>query len=57
MTIALTPELVISSQQKMVIEKWSDSNLLRHLSCRLHETESQGIKREVSTFDKRLQDC
>lgn len=57
MTIALTPELVISSQQKVVIEKWSDSNLLRHLSCRLHETESQGIKREVSTFDKRLQDC
>lgn len=57
MTIALTPELVISSQEKMIIEKWSDCNLFYHLSCRLREAESQDIKREVSTFYKRLQDC
>lgn len=57
MTLALTPKLVISSQKKTVLEKWSDCNLFRHLSYRLHEAESQGIKREVSTFYKRLQDC
>lgn len=57
MTVALTPKLVMSSQQKTIIEKWSDCNLFRHLSCRFHEAESQGIKREVSTFYKRLQDC
>lgn len=57
MTLALTPKLVISSQEKTVLEKWSDCNLFRHLSCRLHGAESQGIKREVSTFYKRLQDC
>lgn len=57
MTIALTPKLVISSQEKMLIEKWSDCNLFHHISWRLHEAESQDIKREVSTFYKRLQDC
>lgn len=39
MTVALTPILVINSQQRMIIEKWSDCNLFRHLSCRLHEAE------------------
>lgn len=57
MTLALTPKLVISPQERTVLEKWSDCNLFHHLSCRLHEVASQGIKREVSTFYKRLQDC
>lgn len=57
MTTALTPKLVINSEEKTIIEKWSDCNLFHHLSSQFHEAESQGIKREVSTFYKRLQDC
>ena len=57
MTTALTPKLVISSEEKTIIGKWSDCNLFHHLSCRLHEAASQGIKREASTFYKRLQGC